>query len=155
MRRGVRKMAKRRKKKARLIGSSDVLAALEDLAEGLRGDAIRDALLDGGQIVQLAAQARVPRQSLELYDSIVVSDGNDGQLAVPKPRSANETLVAVGSNSPHAHRIEHGFFGVDALGRAFEQKAKPFLRPALDRNRNAVVEAVEKSLREQLNLDGG
>lgn len=148
-------MAKRRKKRRAVIRADDVLAALDDLADGLRGDVMSTALLAGAKIVQADAQKRAPEQSHELRNSIQVSAEGEGGLAVPKPRTDKETLVAIGSNAEHAHRIEYGFFGADSLGRTFSQEAKPFMRPALDKKRRAVIEAVEKSLREQLNLDGG
>lgn len=40
----------------------------------------------------------------------------------------------IGSNVPYARRIELGFHGTDRLGRAYNQWAYPYLRPAVLEN---------------------
>ena len=38
----------------------------------------------------------------------------------------------VGTNSPQARRLEHGFSGTDSLGRSYDQPAYPHFGPAID-----------------------
>lgn len=40
--------------------------------------------------------------------------------------------ATVGTNRPQARRLEHGFVGVDALGRHYNQPPYPHLQPAVD-----------------------
>jgi hypothetical protein len=44
--------------------------------------------------------------------------------------------------APYARRLELGFVGVDSLGRHYDQAPRPFLRPAVLRNREKVVELI-------------
>lgn len=44
----------------------------------------------------------------------------------------------VGSNMAYARRLELGFTGVDKLGRRYDQKPRPYLRPTLVENRDAI-----------------
>lgn len=38
----------------------------------------------------------------------------------------------VGTNMPQGRRLEHGFSGVDSLGRSYDQPAYPHFGPAID-----------------------
>lgn len=51
-----------------------------------------------------------------------------------------EGLVGrVGSNKEYARRIALGFIGIDSLGRRYHQKPRPYLRPALEKNRSKIL----------------
>jgi len=50
----------------------------------------------------------------------------------------------VGSNVEYARRIELGFVGVDSLGRKFNQKPYPYLRPALHKNEKKILALFKK-----------
>ena len=41
----------------------------------------------------------------------------------------------VGTNLEYARRLELGFVGVDSLGRKYDQAPRPYLRPALEKNK--------------------
>jgi hypothetical protein len=43
----------------------------------------------------------------------------------------DEVVGETGTNAPQARRLEHGFTGVDALGRHYNQPPYPHARPAL------------------------
>lgn len=45
----------------------------------------------------------------------------------------------------YARRLELGFVGIDSLGRHYHQEPRPFLRPAVLRNREKIVELIEKA----------
>ena len=44
----------------------------------------------------------------------------------------------VGTNLEYARRLELGFVGVDSLGRHYTQAPRPYLRPALEKNRATI-----------------
>ena len=50
-----------------------------------------------------------------------------------------ETVGRVGTNVEYARRVELGFVGVDSLGRHYNQAPKPYLRPALEKNRSKIL----------------
>jgi len=50
-----------------------------------------------------------------------------------------ETVGRVGTNVEYARRVEMGFVGADALGRIYNQSPKPYLRPALEKNRSTIL----------------
>ena len=50
-----------------------------------------------------------------------------------------ELTGVVGTNVEYARRVEMGFVGADALGRIYNQSPKPYLRPALEKNRSAIL----------------
>jgi len=60
----------------------------------------------------------------------------------------NRVTSVVGSDMVYAPRLEYGFSGTDRLGRHYNQRPRPFLRPALDENEAQIQAAFEKSLRE-------
>jgi len=45
----------------------------------------------------------------------------------------------VGTNVKYARRHELGFVGVDSLGRKYNQKPYPYLRPALHKNEKKIL----------------
>jgi hypothetical protein len=55
--------------------------------------------------------------------------------------------IGVIANEPaaaYARRLELGFFGRDSLGRNYNEEARPFLRPTVLRNREKIVELLNK-----------
>jgi len=60
-------------------------------------------------------------------------------IATDKRESALEITGVVGTNVEYARRLEKGFTGTDKLGRVIDQAPRPFLRPALDTNRDAIT----------------
>lgn len=54
-------------------------------------------------------------------------------------RTPREVIGAYGTNVVYALRLELGFVGVDRLGRRYNQAPRPYLRPALQRNRDRVA----------------
>jgi len=60
-------------------------------------------------------------------------------VATDKRESPVEITGVVGTNADHGRRLELGFTGTDKLGRVIDQAPRPFLRPALDTNRDAIT----------------
>ena len=54
-------------------------------------------------------------------------------------RTATAIIGRIGSNVPHARRLELGFFGADKKGRNINQAARPYLRPSLKERLSQVI----------------
>jgi len=117
--------------------------------------ASRSALEAIGLLLEREAVALTPRLTGRLIGSIThatvggvsairASDNPDaGQHdAVSKPRSKHE--VWIGTNVEYAPHVEYGTNQMRK--KSFGTVAQPFLRPALDNNRKAVVELYAKQL---------
>jgi|SRR5690606_8217383 len=61
---------------------------------------------------------------------------------VEKP---NYLALRVGTNVVYAPRVEFGFVGKDSLGRNYNQKAKPYLRPILN-NAKTILKVIQKAI---------
>jgi len=58
--------------------------------------------------------------------------------------------VYIGTDVIYARRLEYGFVNPDALGRVYHQPARPYLRPAMEENREAVMEEIRKVIAGEL-----
>lgn len=58
--------------------------------------------------------------------------------------------VQVGTNVIYARRLEFGFTGTDSRGRSYNQAARPYLYPALRRNKAEIIKIISKGLGEEL-----
>lgn len=47
-------------------------------------------------------------------------------------KRAAGSITQVGTDKPQARRLEHGFVGVDSLGRSYDQPPYPHFGPAFD-----------------------
>lgn len=57
-------------------------------------------------------------------------------------QSGRKAEAIVGTDVPYARRLEFGFIGADSRGRHYHQTPRPYLRPALDENRDQVKRIV-------------
>lgn len=110
-----------------VTGDTALERNLNRLSSKLGGRAIMPALRAAALIPRNAALGAVPRITSNLFRSIHIEDVK-GELA-----------VAIGTDVEYARRIEFGFAGIDSRGRTYNQAAQPYLRPALDENKGAVV----------------
>lgn len=62
--------------------------------------------------------------------------------------SETKMIAHVGSSEPYARRMELGFVGTDSLGRRYNQAPRPYLRPALDMNKDNIVREVGQAIAE-------
>lgn len=107
----------------------ELLAKLARLHATADDGALDDVLIAAAQMVASDARAKAPVLSGTLRRSITV------EVVAPGD-------VRVGSDVLYARRIEYGFQGADSRGRSFHQAAQPYLRPALDENRDRVRRAI-------------
>lgn len=116
--------------------SPGLRAKLNAIAAAFGGDAMSIPLMAGAQIVANAAREKAPVLTGTLRRSI------RAEVA------GREVLV--GTELPYARRIEFGFNAADSRGRTYHQQPRPYLRPALDENRQRVNEAVANASRDLL-----
>jgi len=121
----------------KLIGMDRVEAGLRDLGSGLKGEGLADCLVAGALIVQNEAKTTAPYLTGTLRRSIHTES---------RVRSETNVYALVGTDVEYARRIEYGFVGRDKLGRVYDQAARPYMRPALDANREAVRREIKAAI---------
>jgi hypothetical protein len=109
---------------------------------------VQGAMTEAGQLLAEAAAAR----------TWVVFANPSGRLAgsiMPVLDSPYE--VQIGSDLPYARRREYGFSGkTDSLGRHYaNDPGKPYFGPALEDNRQAVLQLLDKAVLAALQRMGG
>ena len=117
-----------------VIGGEDVARRLARTEQSLGGSEIMAALMAAALPVQNRAKQLAPFRTGTLRRSIHME------------RVAGRTAVAVGTDMPYARRLEYGFAGVDSLGRRYHQAARPYMRPAIESERGAVIREFRAAL---------
>lgn len=117
-------------------GLSSLQAKLKKL-DPLTLDATRRGVYKAGLAVEDDAKNNVT----------VVTGELKGSISVYQDYMAQGLSVSVGTNKEYAARIEFGFNDTDSLGRTYNQAAKPYLQPALQRNKKKAQEIVTKEIR--------
>ena len=125
----------------KITGDKAVMAGLNRVGDALRGKAIRPALLAAALIPMNAAKLKVPRITSNLMRSIHVGGSGDG-LESPTDGGdigfpSDPLAVVVGTDVEYAPYIE---FGTSRMA------AQPYLRPALDENKDAMVKEFGEAL---------
>lgn len=115
-----------------LQGRREAQTALERFGEQVQKSAFV-ALEAGALIIKAAAQVKCPYITGTLRRSIHVQ---------PVERSEERVVVAVGPTEPYGRRIEFGFSDKDKLGRTYNQRPQPYLRPAYYENRDRVAREI-------------
>lgn len=119
------------------------LRELQGLLERAGVDAVpamRTALGSAANIVKNAAKIKTPWVSGNLRRSIHYRTFD----------LARGVEAIVGTDVEYARRIEYGFAGRDSRGRLYNQPAKPYLRPALEENRERVIREINEALQDLL-----
>lgn len=112
-------------------GGEELLKRLQGLPDAAAGKAMDAALMAGAEIVRADASRRAPRRTGKLSESIV---------AELKTGKSGRKSAVIGPN-------EEAFYGSFVeLGRK-NQAAQPYLRPALDENKDTVQRAIADELR--------
>jgi HK97 gp10 family phage protein len=119
-----------------------VLAAIE------KKDA---ALIRVGMDIQEAAKQNATRsvKTGNLRGSINYALSNSAS-PVASPAKQGDGLsphgqkdeVWIGTNVKYARRIEYGFVGKDKLGRNYNQAAQPYLRPAVEQQKDRIARII-------------
>lgn len=110
------------------IDASEVNAMLSRLSDAGRGRALGSALLAGALLVEGDAKRRAPVDTGTLRNSI-------------RAEQQSDTEATVGTPVEYAPFVEYG---------TSRQAAQPYLRPALEQNRDAIVATVTQVIRNAL-----
>lgn len=78
----------------------------------------------------------------------ITGDYRSSWQTTPPAITGEGFTASVGTNRPQARRLEHGFVGVDALGRHYSQRPYPHLQPAVDAEMPAFQAAMRKAAQE-------
>jgi HK97 gp10 family phage protein len=123
-------MAKRvrvKKLKTYIEGLDEVLKLVEELGDAA-ADALDKAAKAGADIVLAAAKQKVPVDTGELRDSLILKKSK-----TKKPNIKSEYYVTKKSGAKHFAPVELG---------TSKMKAQPFLRPAIDENKRNIAKTV-------------
>lgn len=104
-------------------------------------DILSKAVSQGAAVVEKDAKMRVVVKTGTLRRSI---------REIKTIRSPTRAESQVGTDIKYAARIEFGYTGPDRRGRTFHQGARPYLRPALDENKNEITQAVNSYIENAL-----
>jgi HK97 gp10 family phage protein len=104
-------------------GAKEFRDALEAVVVAV-DETTKAAVASAAHLVQAAAMQRAPVATGTLRRSLHVEG--------PKSEGAGAYSAQIGPSVIYARRVELGFSGPDALGRVYDQKAKPYLAPGLD-----------------------
>lgn len=135
----------------KLVGTDRLLRKLRDLGDGM-AEALEAATQTGALVVQNAAKEKAPYRTGTLRRSI--------HMETTK-RTRDEVEVAVGTDLEYAAIHEFGgtitpktakklhFFvdGEEVFADEVQIPARPYLRPALDENKDKVVEEIGAALK--------
>jgi HK97 gp10 family phage protein len=136
----------------KITGDKAMIRRLDSLGKVARGKALENALVAGALLVQNDAKQRAPYITGNLRRSIHIGGHEDlnpdglGDIVdragtrVPHPEvGQNKVSVFVGTDVNYAAAVEYGGKG---------RRAKPYLRPAMDENKDAVRKEVSEALRD-------
>lgn len=154
----------------KIVGGRNLKRQLERLSDALAGEILENAVVSGALLVANRAKELAAWRTGTLRRSIHVGshtdatpdfaqgpavDGADFGDIGGATRGRDHAEVLVGTDVPYGARIEYGFVGQDALGRTYNQPAQPYLRPAYDETRDAVVQEVGDAVKDQLRRVAG
>lgn len=104
----------------------------------LQDTAVRDALIEAMRSVEQRAKQYVPVRTGNLKQSITTSDTLAKAASNPNNITVHVgTSYELGTGGRHGHLVEFG---------TVKSGARPFLRPAWDAEREAVIKKLQKAL---------
>lgn len=136
----------------RVTGLRELGEAMRELSADMQGRVGRQATAAGAGVVRRAARASAPRDTGNLQAAIVMKRMPESPLTaeyVITPRRGKTRDVK-------AAKAGKGALGKDAFYARFQEfgtvkaPAQPFLRPALENNKQAATEAVARRLKQRI-----
>lgn len=149
----------------KIVGGRNLKRQLERLGDALAADVLENATVAGALLVANRAKELAAYRTGTLRRSIHVGGHSDVTPDFAQgstepgveyhdiggaTRGRDHAEVLVGTDVPYGPRIEYGFAGQDKLGRTYHQAPRPYLRPAFDETRDAVVDEVGEAVKDQL-----
>lgn len=133
-----------------------VARAFQQLGAAVTGESLEAALVAGVLNIQNYAKEHAAyktgtlRRSIHIggHSGLVAGFGQGGGYSDIGGNVHNgpHAEVWVGTNLVYARRIEYGFIGADKLGRVYNQRPRPYLRPAFDTQVDAVNRDIERAI---------
>lgn len=117
-----------------VIGADTLLRKLRQLEDAVAGDALEQAVKAGAEPIRADASQRAPRRTGKLAGSIIVE---------PDEKGKTQASVKIGPEKDAFYGLFHEF-GTSKMA------ANPFLRPAMDEQKDAAVAAVRRELQKAL-----
>lgn len=130
-------------------GGAEIAAKLKRLSDDVAGKALENAVVSGALLIQNAAKKKAPvrtgnlRRSIHIgghSDQSELADSTGGDLGGNK-NDGKSAEVLVGTDVVYAASHE---FGRGNLA------ARPYMRPALDENKEKVVKEIGEALKDLL-----
>lgn len=134
-------------------GAEELARALANLTDNVRAGILAGALAPAALPVLRAAQAKAPSSPLppdppfDLRGSLQIKWGKKGSRIGADADHADVAIGSFGKGGPGEFAYQHGFV---ELGTA-HAPPHPYLRPALDENKDRIVETISRWLRTLLN----
>lgn len=142
--------------KVTVLGAKEAADAFERLPDTIAAQNLEDAAVSGARLIVNKAKINVKKKTGTAFRSIHIGGHTDktpefdpsepysdiGGVEVSRER----VKVEAGTNIIYGPRLEFGFTGVDSLGRKYNQPAYPFLGPAYDSEKDAVVKEIGDAL---------
>lgn len=124
----------------KLLGSAALKQMLKQTEDELP-KALEAGLTTGALLIQNSAKKKVVKRTGTLSRSIHTKTVE---------YTKKKVSVAVGTDVEYARRIEYGFSGKDSLGRNYNQSPRPYLRPALDEQKDEAAKVAAKTVQQIL-----
>ena len=124
-----------------ISGAAEMERLLKLLPEKVAERVTKNALRAGARVIRDEAKDRVPVDTGDLRDSVVV------KAPTQRQRKRGAALVVVGFKKPVSRRAHLTEFGTQ------HQPAQPFLRPAVDEAGNKAIDAIGKSMARGINRE--
>lgn len=125
-------------------GIEKLRKTLKNLGEDIT-DQMEEAALAGADVVVREAKQN-SRKGGEDYPHRRTGTLMRSIKVLDKRKKLSRVEVDAGSPVEYARRLEYGFMDTDRLGRRYNQKPRPFLRPALEENTGEIELAIEKKI---------
>lgn len=122
-----------------LSNAAEIAADLAALAEAVPSEAAKIVAEHGAKLLAAAKQGASGRPGPN-----VITGTLRRSIGLQVTHSRDEATASVGTNAAQARRLEFGFYGMDSLGRRYNQPPYPFLGPALDRIQSGFEKAMEE-----------
>ena len=133
------------KRKFKMEGLSELQSSLRKLPDKLRENALKNASAAGARVIRDDAKRRVPVDSGQLRDSIVVA--RTFRQRGRRVRLRGAVVIGIkGGARFYAHLIEFG---------TSRRAAEPFMRPALDAMAPKALKAMAGKLAKEINKAAG
>lgn len=131
----------------KVTGLDDLVRKLESLGAEMAGPILENAVKSGGMLVRNDAQRRGPYDNPPSGNKLTHTLGRSIHVEV-ETTAPGRAEATVGTDVVYAARVEFGFEGADSLGRVYHQAPKPYLRPALDENEDAIQREIGEALKD-------